>query len=633
MLRQIVIRALSSEATKNGEGGNVVPITAPGGEQKSGHEEHSEEDILCTVLVLFTLILILGLGLAHYVSHKWHIKFMPEAAVILMVGLILGSITAATKVHDHAESLLSFSPVVFFIFFLPPIILKGAYEMRQEFFFTELGPILAFAIGGTIISNIIVAAILLGIQQAVNDSEFHMEFTELLAFGGLISATDPVSTLAVFTELKVHPTLFYIVSGESIINDAVGVVLFSTFSSFVGKELNSAGLMAAVGEFIAILLGSTCLGYGLGVFTAFVFSKVCFKENLIMEVSIYCLCAYIPFVLAELAHMSGIVTIMASGMTMRRYAHHNLSSDVARETCYQAFSVAALLTESAVFVNLGMTVFNFQEKVYRWWFIGAAIFACLVGRVVAVFGLSAVINLNRHLTKTGCKLLSGNMQFMLWFAGLRGAVAFACACDFPNTYGNRNDMIAATMMIVLFTVFVMGTFTLPMLKCLKIDIGVDLDNFEQPEVRNMIARWMLGLERLWIYPLVVRKKVKPVDHQVPDSFDPEYIDPNYVKSERKKYRMDVHPFLRTEDVVLELCELPDQAPRGPSRNVSTSSNNTHSGSPNQTQDGEELTAPTSPPQHNQSQPARTSPRNENFVITDDDTDANNDEEEEKIKYV
>jgi len=458
------------------------------------------EDIVSMLMLVFFMVLAVSLILAHYVLHRWHITFMPEAATVLVAGVLFGGLVYLAHGSIANQYLLTFSPTLFFVIFLPPIILNSAYHMKQEFFFTEFGPIMAFGVGGTVISNIIVASLLYGIQATgVFDKGVHYEYAELLTFGGLISATDPVSTIAVFTELKVHPTIFYIVMGESLINDAVGLVLFNTFSKFVGYSHGVMSLLIALLDFCMILGGSMIIGYVAGLLHAFIFRKLSLKENMVIETSVFVIFSYIPFVAAEVVGMSGIVTVMTSGLTIRRYAHGNLSSDESKDAVINVFQISALITESAVFVNLGMTVFHLDEKdVYHPIFITFAILACLIARVFGIYGLSLIMNYTGRR-----KPLTQRMQFMLWFAGLRGAVAFACASEFPDDNGNRKDMIATTMVIVLFTVFTMGTFTKPLLDCLKIERDIDIETFEKPETVNRVAIWLLGIEERFIIPCVV----------------------------------------------------------------------------------------------------------------------------------
>jgi sodium/hydrogen exchanger 8 len=110
------------------------------------------------------------------------------------------------------------------------------------------------------------------------DSE-GLTFAECLTFGSLISATDPVSTLAIFQDLGVNRNLYYTVLGESIFNDAVGLVLFRTFGKFVGCDFTAAAMFGALGEFIAIFLGSTAIGIFFGFLTAFIFKHINLRED------------------------------------------------------------------------------------------------------------------------------------------------------------------------------------------------------------------------------------------------------------------------------------------------------------------------------------------------------------------
>jgi len=154
-----------------------------------------------------------------------------------------------------AQSLLSFSPSVFFIVLLPPIIFNSGYHLRRDLFFRYITPICLFACLGTAACAAVVATLLYVCRQYLG---FEPSYLELLAFGALISATDPVSTLAVFSSKKVDPQLFYLVFGESVINDAVGLVLFESLAHLIerqsSQELN-------IGEEISQFLFDFALGF------------------------------------------------------------------------------------------------------------------------------------------------------------------------------------------------------------------------------------------------------------------------------------------------------------------------------------------------------------------------------------
>lgn len=371
-------------------------------------------------------------------------------------------------------------------------------------------------------------------------------FTELLTFGALISATDPVSTLAVFQAKRVDPHLFYLVFGESVLNDAVGLVLFDAFSKFVVRDNGAGKVVIGVGEFIFGFLydsiGSPVLGLLFGCGAALLFKHVDMRSNRLLELSVYMLIMYVPFLLAELMKMSGIVTILFSGMTARAYIVPNLSPETA-DNAEVLFRLFAHLAETAIFLELGLSVFGMRGS-FQGLFILWSLLACIVGRALNIYPLVflynqrlkmkpkneseiaadqrrkrrdqySAANRDSHVEMTDNLATSdhhgqqsdddeikpglmrqnssGTMQSvqtltpkvrrdlkityktanMLWFSGLRGAVAYACVRSFPDTFGNRSEFVVTTMVIVLVTVFALGGTTVIMLNCLNIEVDVD----------------------------------------------------------------------------------------------------------------------------------------------------------------
>ena len=234
-------------------------------------------------------------------------------------------------------------------------------------------------------------------------------------------------------------------------------------------------------------------------------------------------------------------------------------SESTRQHSEMLFKLFAFLAETCIFLELGLSVFG-QSGKFQWQFIGWAILAALVGRAASIYPLAACYNLS--LTKVvkvpavcgggeecygdafgggGLGVASGggpsdndgtlgkldgsastwssrretpqrrldkrislNFMHMLTFAGLRGAVAYACARDFPNVYGNRDSFVTTTMAIVLFTVIIMGGATQSLMETLKIRTGVD----EQEYMRNWRSQRKLkgrfhSFEHQYLYGLAI----------------------------------------------------------------------------------------------------------------------------------
>ena len=383
--------------------------------------------------------------------------------------------------------LLRFSSLTFFLL-LPPIIFNSGYHINRTLFFPLLPAISAYAIIGTSVSALFVGFSLWLIPS------IPYSLAELLAFGALISATDPVSTLATFQSKKVDPVLFYLVFGESVVNDAVGLVLFETLKKFIGYSHSTTTGFIALIDFCVIFFGSTLLGILTGMISSFLFKKVDLRPYPHIEISLYVLIIYVPFIVAEVLSLSGIVTILFTGIVCKCYAHRSLTPD-SKVLADGVFRILAHLAETAIFLELGLAVFGMSsDNTFHPGFIALACLACLIGRALNVYPLSFL--LNRTCYTGDSSKIPMKTQHMLMYSGLRGAVAFACATTFPGE--NKDVFIVTTMCIVLVTVFVFGGGTESALRGLEIDVEVDENLFDVSAVPYMESgEWVSGCSE-WV---------------------------------------------------------------------------------------------------------------------------------------
>ena len=149
--------------------------------------------------------------------------------------MIVGLIIRMSPGH-YIQDAVKFNPGYFFNILLPPIILNSGYELHQANFFRNLGSILTFAIPGTFISALVVG-IILYIWTALGLDNVSLEFVDALAVGATLSATDPVTILSIFNAYKVDPKLYTIIFGESLLNDAISIVMFETCQSSMVNQL------------------------------------------------------------------------------------------------------------------------------------------------------------------------------------------------------------------------------------------------------------------------------------------------------------------------------------------------------------------------------------------------------------
>jgi sodium/hydrogen exchanger 8 len=286
------------------------------------------------------------------------------------------------------------------------------------------------------------------------------------------------------------------------LNDAVALVLFKTFSSFMVEDIyDSHSLLRLSGklafEFSYNAICSPALGILFAWATALVFKLSDFRQFKMLELSLYILMMYIPFILADTIHLSGIVAIFFCGMSARRYIEPNLSEDTKR-SAEVIFKLTAYLAETCIFLELGLSVFGLSGS-FNWAFIAWALAAALLGRAISIYPISMLYNWSLKESRDdevdsytsfsslstsswsrletplhrADKKITTNMMHVLWVAGLRGAVAYACARKFPDIFGHNDEFVAATMVIVLVTVTLMGGATEPLLQHLQIEMNVD----------------------------------------------------------------------------------------------------------------------------------------------------------------
>lgn len=407
-------------------------------------------------MTIFFVLSVLGLCICLiHLLIKTKFAYLPESVAVVCLGALLGGFIHLLQKYGLAdwEKEELFDPTIFFIILLPPIIFESGYNLHKGNFFANIGSIVMFAVVGTVISSVIIGGgiYLLGVAKIAHA----LTLQESLAFGSLISAVDPVATLAIFAALDADPLLNMLVFGESILNDAVSIVLTKSF-------LRSDTVAKSVGEFFKIFLGSSVVGVAFAITSALILKHIDLRKHPSLELGMMLIFSYAPYELAEGLELSGIMAILFCGIVMSHYTHFNLSP-VTQITVQHLFRTAAFVSETCVFAYLGMSIFSYEHK-FETSFIVWSIIFCLAGRAFNVFPLSMVVN---RFRETKIKMRN---QIVMWFSGLRGAIAFALALNLDNSVFSedaRRLLVTTTLVIVLFTVLILGGSTLPLVKLLK----------------------------------------------------------------------------------------------------------------------------------------------------------------------
>ncbi|MBN3297500.1 SL9A6 protein, partial [Amia calva] len=410
------------------------------------------------------------------VTLSCHVNASPATLLVNVSGkfyeyTLKGQISAneVSDVQDN-EMLrkVTFDPEVFFNILLPPIIFHAGYSLKRRHFFRNLGSILAYAFLGTVISCFVIGLIMYGCVTLMKEfgqlgGDFY--FTDCLFFGAIVSATDPVTVLAIFHELQVDVDVYALLFGESVLNDAVAIVLSSSIVAYqpTGDNNHSfevSAMLKSFGVFLGVFSGSFALGAATGVMTAHVTKFTKLRDFQLLETALFFLMSWSTFLLAEACGFTGVVAVLFCGITQAHYTYNNLSPE-SQDRTKQLFELLNFLAENFIFSYMGLTLFTFQNHVFNGTFIVGAFLAVFLGRAANIYPLSFLLNLGRR------NKISANFQHMMMFAGLRGAMTFALSIRDTATYA-RQMMFSTTLLIVFFTVWVCGGGTTQMLSWLRI---------------------------------------------------------------------------------------------------------------------------------------------------------------------
>ncbi|XP_026319607.1 sodium/hydrogen exchanger 7 isoform X4 [Hyposmocoma kahamanoa] len=363
----------------------------------------------------------------------------------------------------------TFDPEIFFNIILPPIIFHAGYCLKRKYFFRNLGAILTFAMVGTALSALVIGSLMYGCVQLMPASlAASFTFLDTLYFGALISPTDPLTVLAIFSQLKVDVNLYAMIFGESVLNDAVALVLSGAIQNYEKRYSNDGGFeitafLGAIGDFIGIFSLSLLIGALMGCFTALMTKFTHVREWPLLESALFVLMSYAAFLIAEVCELTGVVAVLFCGICQAHYTYNNLSSD-SRNRTKQLFELLNFLAENFIFTYIGVSMFTFPKHHFDPWFIIAGFITSTLGRAVNIYPLSFLLNLGRKPP------IPMNFQHMLFFAGLRGAMSFALAIR--NTVSEaRQAMLTTTSLIVIATVILQGGAATHALAYLRIPTG------------------------------------------------------------------------------------------------------------------------------------------------------------------
>ncbi|XP_060600356.1 Na(+)/H(+) exchanger protein 7-like [Ruditapes philippinarum] len=465
------------------------------------HFSHVEYPLIFSLVVIFAGLSKLGFHYSHFLSSK-----VPESCVLIILGLIFGVIL---HYSGEADNVKLYAPHEFFLFLLPPIILESAFSLHDRTFAENIGGVLLFAVLGTILNCFLIGLSMYGLYKAGAMEDVNTSLVQMLVFSALIVAVDPVAVLAVFQEVGVNNTLYFLVFGESLLNDGVTVVLYNVMQIFnTMPTITVDQIFLGIAKFFIVVFFGLAIGIICGLLSSFI-TKYTNSVKVVEPLIVFGF-AYLSYILSELFEFSGIVSIIACGIIQVHYAFHNVTNKSRLAIKFFA-KVMATASEIIIFLFLGIVTIK-QTHDWKTGFTLWALFFCILYRFAVTYGLSLCIN---KFSTGRIRKIRLDEMFMISYGGLRGAVCFSLvALVDENEIPMKNMFVTTTLFVIFFTVFVQGGTIKWLVRKLRVKLAESTPDMQITEElsNHVFDHIMAGIEEIVGYTTGEHHIKEKLDH-------------------------------------------------------------------------------------------------------------------------
>jgi CPA1 family monovalent cation:H+ antiporter len=388
-------------------------------------------------LMIAMLLAIIAL---HYVADRLG---LPPAVALLTGGVLLAFVPGLP--------VIALDPELVLVIFLPPLLMDGAWFIALAHLRRHMIGIASLAIGAVLFTTVIVAVVTHWLLPT-------LPWAACAALGAIVSPPDAVSARAVLQRVKLPRRLSILLEGESLLNDASGLVLFR-FAIAAGVT-GAFSTVQALESFALLAIGGAIVGAAVGAAWVVLVRKLG-DEYLMIAASV--LAPWAAYLLGEMLHVSGVIATVTTGLICGWYQHVVFSAAVRmRGTAFWA--VMIFLMEAAVFLLIGSSLRGVVDRVGGFDVVMGQmavpvlliLLALVVARFVWVFGSEAIIHVVRALGVRRYTAMGARSATVLSWAGMRGVVTLAVALSVPEDFPGRDFMLVAAFGVILGTVLIQG---------------------------------------------------------------------------------------------------------------------------------------------------------------------------------
>lgn len=388
-------------------------------------------------------------------------RWLPVPLPLLHIGggIVLCFVPGFGRVHIN--------PDIFFLLFIPPLLFADGWTMPKRDLKAVLRPVLILAFGLVLATVVIVGYVMHLLIPS-------LPLAAAFALGAIVSPTDAVATAAMTERLPLPSRITLILNGESLINDASGLVAFKFAVAAVATGVFS--LSTAAGELVLVACGGLVAGVAVAWIvgaTRVGLKRVCIDDPTI-ETTLSLLTPFAAYLVAEQVHVSGILAVVAAGLYAGWHDARHIST-ITRQRATEVWEMLLFVFNGLVFLLLGLTLPNAISALaatQSWTMLtGLALALWLVVTLIRVVWVYPGTYLPRALSRKIREQEprpSQDAVFVVGWAGLRGSVTMAAALSIPvateagAAFPGREMIVFLSATTIILTLLING-LTLPRL--------------------------------------------------------------------------------------------------------------------------------------------------------------------------
>lgn len=358
---------------------------------------------------------------------------IPYSVALVVLGL------AATTVLPRQQ--FQVTPELVLLVLLPGLVFEAALRIEFDDFRSSFGGVALLAVPGVLISAAVVAIVL----NVATGLRFELGFV----VGAMVAATDPVAVVSTFKQIGAPRRLATLIESESLLNDGTAIVLFVVA---VQAAVGPISIVDATLSMVVTVVVSTLIGGAAGFLASRLIRMV---DDHLIELTLSLAAAYGTYLLADRLHHSGIIATVVAGLVIGNYGRSLGLSARAKEALDIVWEFFAFLVTAIVFLLIGLAI-SLDQLLDALPWIAWAVVAIVVARALVIYGLLGATSRLIILTGHRGGVPVGWLHVLFW-GGLRGAVAIALALSLPVDFPERLLLQEITFGVILFTLLVQGT--------------------------------------------------------------------------------------------------------------------------------------------------------------------------------